>query len=269
MKKIARPSVASLFIEMKFGDQLLATGTAFVAKSIHGQLLFTNRHNVTGRNQYTGQPMSKMGGIPDRIIIHHNRANALGQWVQREELLYEQDKPRWIEHPTLKESGDLVGLPLTSLDDVDIHGFDLTEPDRGLLVGPGDVVSVIGFPFGMGVEGNLAIWATGFVASEPDADYEKQPVFLIDCRSRQGQSGSAVVAYRSGGMVAMASGGSAAFDGPVEQLMGIYSGRVNAESDLGRVWKVSAIKGILDTLASPSFGSPTLALNLTLAASKI
>lgn len=252
---------------MKFGDQLLATGTAFIAKGSHGQLLFTNRHNVTGRNQDTGQPMSKMGGVPDRIVIHHNRGGMLGQWVQKEELLYNHDKPRWIEHPILKETGDLVGLPLTSLEGVDIHAFDLSEPDRGLMVGPGDIVSVIGFPFGMGVEGNLAIWATGFVASELDADYENKPVFLIDCRSRQGQSGSAVVAYRSGGMVALASGGSAAFDGPVEQLMGIYSGRVNAESDLGRVWKVSAIRTILNMLARPAFGSATFALNVTLPSS--
>lgn len=39
----------------------------------------------------------------------------------------------------------------------------------------------------------------------------------------------------------MADGSSAAFGGPVSKLIGIYSGRINSESDLGIVWKTSAI----------------------------
>jgi hypothetical protein len=83
-------------------------------------------------------------------------------------------------------------------------------------------VSVIGFPFGITAGGGLAIWATGFVASEPDLDYGKLPVFLIDCRSREGQSGSPVIAYRGGGMVAL-QGSSSIFDRPVYRLLGIYT----------------------------------------------
>jgi hypothetical protein len=109
-------------------------------------------------------------------------------------------------------------------------------------------VSVVGFPFGKTGGGSLGIWATGFMASEPSVDYDGLPVFLIDCRSRQGQSGSPVIAYRSGGMVAMADGGSAAFSGAVCRFLGIYSGRINAESDLGIVWKASAIKELVDDI---------------------
>jgi hypothetical protein len=87
------------------------------------------------------------------------------------------------------------------------------------------------------------------MASEPQVDFNDLPIFLIDCRSRQGQSGSAVLAYRSGGMVAMADGGSAAFDGPVWKFLGIYSGRINRESDLGIVWKASAIHELVGVLA--------------------
>jgi len=86
------------------------------------------------------------------------------------------------------------------------------------------------------------------MASEPDINFGNLPVFLIDCRSRQGQSGSAVIAYRRGGMVAMANGGSAAFGGPVYKFLGIYSGRINQESDLGIVWKASAIKELIDNV---------------------
>jgi hypothetical protein len=115
-------------------------------------------------------------------------------------------------------------------------------------VGPAEAVSVVGFPFGIQGGGSLAVWASGFVASEPDIDYGDLPVFLIDCRSRPGQSGSAVIAHRSGGAVTMADGSTGVFGGPVTRFLGIYSGRVNDQSDLGIVWKASAIREITDSI---------------------
>ena len=191
--------------------------------------------------------------MPDRLIIYHNRASALGQWLPVEEPLFDGEIPRWIEHPTLGSKADLVGIPLRNLEGVELVEYDLGVPSLAIMVGVSDTVSVIGFPFGLRVGGSLAVWATGFVASEPEIDHDALPMFLVDCRSRRGQSGSPVVAYRSGGAVAMADGGSAVFAGPVEKLMGIYSGRVNQESDLGRVWKVSAIEAILRQLAPNPF----------------
>ncbi len=261
---IARPSVASLFIEMKFRNQVLAAGTAFVARGPHGSLLFTNRHNVTGRHQDTGACLSSTGGVPDRIVIYHNRAGALGQWFPVEELLFDDETPRWLEHPTLGAKADLVGIPMQNLAGVELVEYNLETASTPILVGISDPVSVIGFPFGIRVAGSLAVWATGFVASELDVDHDALPMFLVDCRSRRGQSGSPVVAYRSGGAVAMANGGSAVFSGPVEKLMGIYSGRVNEESDLGRVWKTSAIAAVLRRLAPNPFDMKPLDINLSL-----
>ena len=37
--------------------------------------------------------------------------------------------------------------------------------------GPADTVSVVGFPFGMTAGGAFGVWATGFLPSEPDVDY--------------------------------------------------------------------------------------------------
>jgi hypothetical protein len=51
-----------------------------------------------------------------------------------------------------------------------------------------------------------------------------------------------------GGMVAMADGSSSAFNGPVFKLIGIYSGRINKESDMGIVWRTSAIAELVKTL---------------------
>ena len=103
------------------------------------------------------------------------------------------------------------------------------------------MVSVIGYPFGLLTGGlPIGIWATGFVASEPDFNaYGDMPTMLIDCRTRQGQSGAPVLAFREGGAVSMTDGSTQILSGPAKRFLGIYSGRINDDSDLGIVWKAS------------------------------
>ena len=115
------------------------------------------------------------------------------------------------------------------------------EPADEVLVGPAEIVSVIGFPLGLGVNGCFAIWVTGFVATDPRIDYGGLPVFLIDCRTRKGQSGSPVVAYRSGGSVFREDGGVSIAGHAAVRTLGVYTGRINEESDLGMVWKWEAV----------------------------
>ena len=139
-------------------------------------------------------------------------------------------------------------MPLTNLSDVDLYPYDLSNTETDILVGPADPVSVIGFPFGIQAGGSLAVWATGFIATEMDVDFNELPVFLVDCRSRPGQSGSAVVAHRNGGAVAMSGGSAGIFPGSVTKFLGIYSGRVNEQSDLGIVWKATALKELIGSI---------------------
>jgi hypothetical protein len=126
MNAIAKPSIQSLFIEMQFDGQSLSTGTAFVVNTpTKGPHLVTNRHNVTGRNQETGKPLSKTGGVPNNLVIFHNKLGNIGHWVMRQEPLYKHDEsPRWIEHPTLEHQADFVALPLTNLHDVELYPYD-------------------------------------------------------------------------------------------------------------------------------------------------
>lgn len=151
-----------------------------------------------------------------------------------------------MEHPTGGGNFDFVALPLSDTDGIDAFCYDPKHTGVNLMVGPSDVVSVVGFPFGLSTGGALAIWATGFVASEPFLSNE--PNFLIDCRARPGQSGSAVLSYSSGGAAATDDGGTSIFGGPVFRFLGIYSGRINDQSDLGIVWKASALQELVDTL---------------------
>lgn len=244
------PSVKSLFCIMSFNGQELSSGTGFVATTASGSVFITNRHNVTGRNNETNVPLSKTGGIPNAIRIFHHSQTGLGNWAGAFEPLYDANgTPLWKEHPTLKAQADFVALPLTNLQGIQLYPYELVEEPL-IAYCPGDVVSVVGFPFGMSTNGKLPIWATGFVASEPnvktnDADL---PIFYIDCRSRPGQSGSAVIAHRTGGMVAMEDGSAVLFGAPATRLLGIYSGRVNAESDIGIVWKTKALRELIDSI---------------------
>ena len=238
----------SPLLDIRFNGQALGTGTGFIGNAPRGPVLITNRHNVTGRHQDTGQPFSPTGGVPNEVVIMHDRTNLLGQWVPRIEPLYNNSgQSRWIEHPEFGARADFVALPLTQLTDVRLYPYTLGVGDPAIVVAPAEVVSVVGFPFGISAGGCLAVWATGFVATDHDIDYATLPVFLIDCRSRPGQSGSAVIAHRTGGAVATEQG-VVVGGGVMTRFLGIYSGRINAESDLGFVWKAAAIRQLVDTI---------------------
>jgi hypothetical protein len=248
MPTVAIQSAQSLLLIMQHKGRQLSSGTGFIAQTPKGPALITNWHNLSGRRPDNNTVVSPTGLVPDEVVIIHNRLNRLGEWFGVSEKLVGPNGPLWHEHPVLKQKADFVALPLTQLNDVQLHPYSLGVGDPQIKCGPADVVCVIGFPFGLQAGGSFAVWATGFVASEPDVDFNNLPILLIDCRSRPGQSGSAVISYRSGGMVGMDDGGSAAFAGPVARFIGIYSGRINDQSDLGIVWKAAAIRQLVDGL---------------------
>jgi hypothetical protein len=262
------PTMKSLFIEIRLGEMRLASGTAILVandKQSHCALI-TNRHNVTGRHQETQQNLHSSGALPDNIVIHfHKNASDIGEWKAISLPLFKPDgTPWWIEHPRLGAAADIVALNLNWGNDVRKLPYYLkTEHDRvGMAVGPAETVSVIGFPFGLSSSGRFPIWATGFLAQELSLVTPDNPVFLVDCRTRQGQSGSAVIAYRPSGYRKYEEDRVVThLTGKVWEFLGIYSGRVNSESDLGRVWHVSAIEEVLAaaTTAMPSGTAEPLA----------
>ena len=239
----------ALFLEFYFNDSNIATGTGFVAKAQDKHVLITNRHNVTGRHQETEKPLHTKCAVPNQVKIWHHRKGRLGSWVCITQPLFkdkENSEHLWLEHPVLGEKADFVALPLVN--DTYIELFPIAFNGHDIKIGPAENVSVIGFPFGKSVSGKWPIWANGTIASEPDIDYEEKPVVLIDCRSRTGQSGSPVIAFRSGGGVKMRDGSTKFFNGPVSKFIGIYSGRISPESDLGMVWKASAIQELINSI---------------------
>lgn len=249
---LERPSIQSLYLDIRFNGTSLASGTGFVAESAVGPVLLTARHNVTGRDHETDRPLSDTGGIPNEVCIWHVSAmygiNVRHHMI--ESLLDSSGSPRWHEHVTEQGPADFVALPLTRLEDVSLFPYSLGAGEPGIRVAAAERVSVVGFPFGLNAEtGGTAIWATGFIASEPKLNYKGLPIFLIDCRTRQGQSGSAVVAYRGiGETVATEEGDMELLSEPACRFLGLYSGRVNEKSDIGMVWKAEAIRDLIATL---------------------
>jgi hypothetical protein len=194
-----------------------------------------------------GTRPSPTSATPDRLGIAHNRAGRPGAWTIKFEPLFDSDHPRWIEHPVLGPRADIVALPLTELDDVDLLPYDSTNPGPEMPLGPATSLSIVGFPFGITAGGAFGIWITGAVASEPELDWNGLPVFLVDARTRPGQSGSPVITYSAAGTMPI-QGGFAFGAGPSWRFHGVYSGRIRSDSDLGMVWKTRAVAELLDAV---------------------
>ena len=244
--QIARPSVASLLVEASFRGQGLSTATGFCVEQDGRHFLVTNWHVASGRDPASGGPLSATGGLPDELQILHNREGQLGAWIAKREPLYDSSgNPRWLEHPTHRRAVDVVALPLTQLDDVALFHHQIVGQLPEVASGVARPLSIIGFPFGVTGGGALGVWVQGTIATEPTINFNDLPAFLIDSRTRSGQSGSPVIFYADGGMVPMADGSTAVMGGPLERLFGVYSGRINDQSDLGFVWRVDALTEIV------------------------
>jgi hypothetical protein len=211
---------------------------------------------VTGRHQDTGKCLHSKGGIPDNIVIHfHKQGPQLGEWIPITLPLFRSDgNPYWIEHPRLGPAADVVAMNVNWGSDVrKLPYYMKTDHDRAnIIIGPAETVSVIGFPFGLSSSGKYPVWATGFLAQELSLVTADDPSFLVDCRTRTGQSGSAVIAYRVGTYCTRKGNQfqSTLSPTPIWEFLGIYGSRVNRDSDLGKVWHVSAVEEVLEAASA-------------------
>lgn len=254
---ITAESVSTIVLDVatKAGGKLSTASGALVRLGGGPTFLVTNRHVVTGLHQDTNEVLSKTGAVPDTLLAlipAEDPKAGLVFMIVEIPLLDDGWKPRWTEHPKYGAKADIVAIPLPksapSSEQMRRFTYDVGKPHVGFL-SPGEIVSVVGFPFGRSVD-NTAIWATGFVATEPGANCDNLPVMLIDCRSREGQSGSPVLFSRLGGMIPTGPNTAALHNGRVTDFLGIYSGRINNESDLGKVWKAAAVADLLVAAAA-------------------
>lgn len=259
MANVLPGSCSSVYLELFYDQIRLSTATGTLVK-FHGKyFLVTNRHVVTGRDSF-GELLDKINAaIPNKLtalLYGMGKEGVIKPLTVSYDLYDINDnlKHLWTEHPKLNNKADLSVFRVQVQCDEPPFAYDLSEPDE-VLVEPSDCLSVIGFPFGITAQGkmdigkSIAIWTTGFLATDLELDYDDLPVFLIDSRTSQGQSGSPVVYHRNSGMVKFKNGQNRILTGgAMTQFLGVYSGRINSESDIGMVWKKSAIQEILSAL---------------------
>lgn len=238
-------SARSLLVETVVNGHSLMTATGFVVFRDGTNFLVTYWHVVSGRNTETGQPIHASGAVPDKIRVVFHAKGKLGAWLVIDELLYNSDgSHRWIEHP-VGQNIDVVALPLLNVSqDIEIFPLDLTLADADLIPQPAMAISIIGFPFGLSAGGAWPIWKTGHIATDPGIDFDGRPSFLIDATTRSGMSGSPVVVRSSGGHMSR-SGNYILAGGVTTKFLGIYSGRIRNDVELGRVWRPRVLEEIL------------------------
>jgi len=236
-------SVKSLYLEIYLNDEQLGLATGFVVKENDSYYLITNWHVVTGRHPKNNQPISKtMIADPNIIKVWFN-GQKLGEWIRKEiNILDENGQKLWLEH----EQGskvDVVAIPITLFSDIKIYNIDLSLADFDLMIYPSEAVSIIGFPQGISSEGKLPIWKTGHIASDIEIDWNGKPNFLIDATTKNGMSGSPVIAKRVS--IYQTSKGNQI--GNAVRFLGIYSGREIDPSgiEVGFVWKPRVISEII------------------------
>lgn len=253
-KVLSVTSFAAFQVDLIFGSEVLATGTAFFSSVGKRTLLLTNKHNVTGRNTETGECLDKKhAAIPNlmSVLIPITKAHGEGficsHWQRYNIPLYidgDLGKPAWIEHPDCLI--DLVGFKF-SPPEVNLKNLVLPADGTDLPMQLCSRVNVIGYPFGVSTD-NFPLWSTGYIASEPAIDINGKPLMYIDSRTRKGQSGSPVVRFFHPGEMMTVDGNSYIANAPQVYLLGIYSGRVHPESDIGMVWKKKAILELFEVV---------------------
>jgi hypothetical protein len=238
------------------------TGTGFYYRSGDEDYLVTARHIFSARSWRENKWRDKeVAPTHIRIDVRPPApadgfdASALGVYSVILPLLDDDENPLWLEHPQRSYHVDVAALPLTGLMRTDQMLFVPVEYEAGLKDPRFWVtqdVFIVGYPLGLGHGYLWPLWIRGTVASEPALYFsfegQEYPMFLVDARTRGGQSGSPVFLLRR--KFEQDTGDQ---ELPRSRFIGVYSGRANDRTekpddplpaDLGFVWHAGEVDRI-------------------------
>ncbi len=253
MNKENPNSIKAIYLTINYNDKLLSTATGFFVKKEEVVYLITAWHVVSGRHFETKECLDeKTCAIPNNITIKYKGLN--NTWGKYGINLYdENDNKRWMEHKEFGSDVDVVAIPLPEITNK-IGNHLLFDIDCNYELYVTEQAFILGYPYGLSIGKKInphAIWSSGTIASDPCLEYEiggkKKPMFLIDSRTREGQSGAPVIYYNEEGKdYHYKEKGIAIWGEPIMRPIGIYSGRTSKDSDLGFVWKWSILNDIIN-----------------------
>lgn len=253
-------SIISIYLETEKNingkNTKITRATGFILKEKSKHYLITNWHVVTNRSRIDssakiitikneiGNDVKINIADPEKLITHFHGIK-LGTWHPITIDLYENGKKKWIEHP-LGSKVDVIAIPLNltkhQQDSVQLYAIEYEKYNDDIILYPSINLSIIGFPRGLASYGKFPIWKTGQLATDYDINVDNLPVFLIDASTRGGMSGSPVIIRQAGTTLTK---GSFSIGGKAQKFLGVYSGRVPGDLDIGIVWKVDCLKEIL------------------------
>ena len=244
-------SLATSKLDMLCNGQKLGPGSGFYYRKDSRLFLVSNWHVFCGRHPKTRQPLHSSCWVPDEQTIYLQRMNSEGMLEAvgyTDRLQNSSGVAEWWEHPTLGSKVDVGVVELLGeLKEKQTHSAELLGGEK-LPIKIGQEVFVLGYPKGLLKQGLLPVWKRGSIASEPELTVEDAPIMLIDTGTREGMSGSPVIAVsRLSGFARREDGTVVAVDRA--RLLGVYSGRYGAEEfsdvQLGLCWKASLIDEII------------------------
>jgi Trypsin-like peptidase domain len=249
---IDRLSLSTVPITPFFNELQLPEATGFVWKR-HGRFfLITNWHVAAATNLFTGALLLDGGSRPNKFrcsfII---RIGAFERETIDIPIRDENDDPLWLVHPAQKiRRIDIVAIPLNmdrlSSNVLLIPVNDLAPGRIAIMIGMD--VFILGYPFGSGPP-SFPVWKRGSIASEPDLVRITTGYYLVDTASRPGMSGSPVILRSWKGHLMESNSFIAMTGGPIDRIIGVYSGRKDdapSQAQIGMVWHVDYIDDIID-----------------------
>jgi len=243
---VAYLSTVPLFLEPMFGNSVISVATGFCWQSERGLYLISNYHVFSGLHPETDQPLSHHGTTPETVRVHFHAPERLGRWKSLDLPLFDpQQRPLWLEHADHGHRVDLAALALKDTERTSAFPLNTYQFDD-VPIEVGQDVFIIGFPRGLTGNGRFPIWKRGSIASDPEIPLDGLPKLLVDAATREGMSGSPVIAQFTG--VRMKNPGQLEGDdwiGTGRAFLGVYSGRIPSpcqiEAQLGFVWTANAV----------------------------
>lgn len=244
---------AAPLVLLKYKQWELGTASGFFWSKDDRKYLITNWHVLSGINPTSGLILADSGARPDRIVLGtycmtppgDNTGLGTLEYSPVEIAICDEDHLNeiWLEHPSHRR-------------DVDVAAIDVTEHVKDKLVycanqletaTPGDLrasedMFVIGYPFGEKmVKPPAPVWRRATLAMDPGFEPDGLPKLLIDTTTRNGMSGSVVIARRT--LLRRESGSSIGIR-HMEIVAGVYSSRLYPDlekAQIGITWKRSTI----------------------------